>query len=319
MSGAPGAAPRVWWDGDPGHDDAFALFFAAVHTDLVGLSTVSGNVDLDATTHNARVVRDLARLEAPLHRGAAGPLVGEPLHAPDIHGASGLAGPAPRTPRSPVEATPAAEAIVAAAKREEAHGGLWLVATGPLTNVALALRLDPDLPRRLKGISIMGGSRSFGNTTPAAEFNILADPEAAAATFESGAHVVMAGLDLTHRFRLGATHAAALRAAGGEVATFAAELLEAFLAAYERRSGLASAPMHDPLAVMLVTHPEVFDTEALHVRVETAGRHTRGMTLCDEREIAHRLPATATVGVDLDADRAWTYLRDAVATLSNGG
>jgi inosine-uridine nucleoside N-ribohydrolase len=305
------ARPRVLLDCDPGHDDAFALLLAARTCELVAITTVSGNVGVAATTRNARIVRELAGVpEVPLHRGAAGPLVGAPLHAPDIHGESGLDGPELPEPHVPVAAGTAAQAIVEAARR---HEDLWLVATGPLTNVALALRLDPELPARLAGISLMGGSRTSGNTTAAAEFNILADPEAAAAVFASGARIVMAGLDLTHQFRLDATAAGQLRAVPGPVGRFAAELLGFFLAAYERRTGTPSAPMHDPCAVLALTDPELFERERLAVVVELAGTHTRGMTLCDQREPHRRAAANAEVLTRIDATAAWARLRDTLA------
>lgn len=311
-----GARPRVWIDCDPGHDDAFALFFAAARCDVVGISTVSGNVGLASTTRNARIVRDLAGIDAPLHVGADGPLVGEPLHAPDIHGDSGLDGPDLPAPRGPLDPLPAAVAIVEAARREE---GLWLIPTGPLTNVALALHLDPELPSRLAGISLMGGSRTFGNTTPAAEFNILADPEAADVVLRSGARIVMAGLDLTHQFRLGRDHAAELGALPGVAGRFTAELLGFFLERYERRSGIPSAPMHDPCAVMAVTDPELFARESLPVTVELNGTHTRGMTLCDQRAPHMRGTPNVEVLTRIDADAAWTRLRDAVASVPANG
>lgn len=303
------ARPRVWLDCDPGHDDAFALLYAAQRTDLVGISTVSGNVGLASTTRNARIVRDLAGSTVPLHQGAAGPLVGEPLHAPDIHGESGLDGPTLPEPRGAVDPMPAVHAILEASR---AHDDLWLVPTGPLTNIALALRIDPSLATRVKGISLMGGSRTYGNTTPAAEFNILADPEAADVVFRSGAKILMAGLDLTHQFRLGAKHVADLDAVSGPITDFTADLLRFFLAMYEKRSGLPSAPMHDPCAVMVLTRPDLFETEAFHVSVELQGTHTRGMTLCDQRERHMRGEPNATVLMKIAAEDAWSELLGAL-------
>jgi inosine-uridine nucleoside N-ribohydrolase len=302
--------PRVWIDCDPGHDDAFALFLAARTCDIVGISSVSGNVSLASTTRNARILRDLAAIDAPLHRGAAGPLVGEPLHAPDIHGDSGLDGPTLPEPRGEVDPLPAAQAIVDATRRVE---DLWLIATGPLTNLALALRLDPGVVDRIAGISLMGGSRTFGNTTPAAEFNILADPEAADAVLRSDARVIMAGLDLTHQFRLGRDEVATLHALDNPVAQVAADLLGFFLERYERRSGLPSAPMHDPCAVLAVVAPDLFERTPLNVVVELRGEHTRGMTLCDERQGHRRGTPNVEVLTRIDADAAWTRLRDALA------
>lgn len=308
--------PRVWIDCDPGHDDAFALLLAAQTCTVVGISSVSGNVGLASTTRNARIVRDLAGLDAPLHAGAAGPLVGEPLHAPDVHGDSGLDGPRLPEPRGPVESLHAAQAIVDATRRDR---DLWVVATGPLTNVALALRLDPDLPERIAGISLMGGSRTFGNTTAAAEFNILADPEAADVVLRSGARIVMAGLDLTHQFRLGRDHAASLAEIPGEIGSFTAELLGFFLERYERRSGLPSAPMHDPCSVLALTDPDLFERSSLHVVVELRGAHTRGMTLCDQRGMHSRADANVEVLTRIDAEGAWSRLRAALASYTEAG
>lgn len=302
--------PRVWIDCDPGHDDAFALLYAARSCDVVGISTVSGNVGIDSTTRNALIVRELAGLQVPLYRGAAGPLVGAPLHAPDVHGESGLDGPELPEPAGRAEPLPAATAIVNATRSGEE---LWLVAIGPLTNLALALRLDPTLPARIAGVSLMGGSRLFGNTTAAAEFNILADPEAADVVFRSGARIVMAGLDLTHQFRLGREEASQLAEIGTPVGRFAAELLGFFLQAYQRRSGRPSAPMHDPCAVLALTDPELFERERLAVTVELRGEHTRGMTVCDQRDMERRAPANAEVLTAIDAPSAWARLRDALA------
>lgn len=306
------ATPRIVLDCDPGHDDAFALLLAARTCDLEAVTTVSGNVSLDKTTRNALRVVELGDLAVPVHRGASRPLVAEPRFAEDIHGESGLAGPEPVAPRREAHPTPAVEALLDAARRFE---DLWIVATGPLTNVALALRLDPELPRRIRGIAWMGGSRTYGNTTAAAEFNALVDPEAADVVFRSGARVVMAGLDLTHRFRLGAATVARLRALGSDVGTFAADLLAYFLDTYERASGgVTSAPMHDPCAVLAVTQPALFEREALRVDVELRGEHTRGMTLCDQRDLHARGTPNAEVLTGIDAEGARRHLLEALAS-----
>ena len=306
--------PRVWLDCDPGHDDAFALLLAARTCDLIGVSTVSGNVGVDSTTRNALLVRDLFAPDertVPVHAGAAGPLSGEPLHAPDIHGESGLDGPEPWEPSGGPEPEPAAQAIVRAARE---HDDLWLVATGPLTNVALAFLLDPTLPRRLRGVSWMGGSRTFGNVTAAAEFNALADPEAADLVFRSGARIVMAGLDLTHQFLLGPVDTERLRALGTRVGDFGADLLASFQDRYRRASRRPDAPMHDPCAVLALTDPELFESESLHVTVELRGAATRGATVCDLRDLHRRGAANATVLVRIDAEAARERLHRALAS-----
>ncbi|MDZ7800173.1 MAG: nucleoside hydrolase [Trueperaceae bacterium] len=303
-------APRILLDCDPGHDDAFALLFAARRCDVVAITTVSGNAPVDATTRNALVLTEVAGLNVPVHRGAAGPLVGAPRHAPDVHGEGGLAGPDPRTPTRAADPLPAAQAIVRAAQR---YSDLWLVGIGPLTNIALAMHLDPELPRRVRGISLMAGSRSFGNATAAAEFNVLADPEAADTVFRSGAQLVMAGLDLTHQFRLGQPEVDALQAMPGEVGAFAAELLTFFHTNYQRRTGRQGAPMHDVCAVMALSDPTTFEREATAVTVELRGQHTRGMTVCDLRDPVLRGTPNAEVLTRIDADAARATLLRALA------
>src|SRR5690606_22673318 len=171
--GRSSSRPRVWLDADPGHDDVFAILVALDRADLLGVSVVSGNAPLAACLKNTLVTLQLADAETiSVHAGAERPLKRPAKYAPHIHGASGLDGPSLpplRLAPSPIAAVPA---ILAAA---EAHDDLWLVATGPLTTVALALAAEPGLAKRLAGISLMGGSYSFGNITPVAEFNIWAD------------------------------------------------------------------------------------------------------------------------------------------------
>lgn len=292
-------------DCDPGHDDALALLLAAQHAELLGVTTVSGNAPLTATTRNALVTLQLGAVDAPVHAGAAEPLVGRPSYAPDIHGESGLGGPAlPELTREPA-GHDAVQFIVDTVRAVE---GVWLVAVGPLTNVALALQRAPDLAGKLAGISVMGGSTGPGNRTPTAEFNIWADPEAAKVVFSSGARLVMCGLNLTHQFTLYEGDVAHIRGLGGRVPTFAADLLDFYGHAYaDAFFGEVQCPLHDPCAVLAVTHPDLLSTAPRHVAVETKGEYTRGMTVVDERgrrargaeppnaEVAHTIDRAAAL------------------------
>ncbi len=302
--------PALILDCDPGHDDALAILVAARRAELVAVTTVSGNAPLDLTLRNALLTVQIAEIDVNVHAGAAKPLLGEARHAPYIHGQTGLDGPdLPALTRS-ASSVPAVRAILdAAAQRDD----LWLVAVGPLTNVALALATEPALAQRLKGISIMGGAYGPGNTTAAAEFNIWADPEAAQMVFESGANIVMAGLDVTHQFRMTDERIARLRSAGGRVAGFAADLLTYFSAAYRKHAGVAGGgPLHDPCAVFAVTDPQLFGSARRHVAVETAGRLTRGMTVVDRRGSLGREP-NATVLEEIDDGAAFELLLEAVS------
>lgn len=301
-----GARPAIVLDCDPGHDDALAIAVAARHTELLGITTVAGNVPLPLTTRNALAMVRVLGLDVPVHVGSPRPLVAEPRTAEFIHGASGLDGPElPADPPEPASHDAIAYLIDTVRARP---GQVWIVATGPLTNVALALRAAPDLARRLAGISIMGGGIPWGNTTPAAEFNVLVDPEAADVVFGSGVRLVMAGLNVTHQWPIGPDERARIRAAGGRVAAFCADLLDFYGAAYARVfSGVPAGPLHDPVAVLALTHPQLFEVERLHVVVELTGTHTRGMTLADLRavrggaapnvEVLQRIDAAAATGV----------------------
>ncbi|MEI8393046.1 MAG: nucleoside hydrolase, partial [Actinomycetes bacterium] len=170
----PETIPSIILDCDPGHDDALAIVVAARHTNLLGITTVSGNAPIESTTYNALVMKDLLGLDVPVHKGAMCPLVAEPQYATYVHGESGLDGADLPAPTSTIDSENAVEYIIDTCRATE---GIWLVPTGPLTNIAMALRLAPDVGHRIAGISLMGGG-TFGNRTTSAEFNIWVDPEA---------------------------------------------------------------------------------------------------------------------------------------------
>ncbi len=298
-------------DCDPGHDDAIAIVVAAVHTDLLGITTVAGNAPLDLTTRNALIMVDLLGLDTEVHSGANRPLVSPPQHASYVHGESGLDGADLPEPSKPAASTNAVEFIIETCRATE---GVWLVPTGPMTNVALALRAAPDLGGRIAGISLMGGG-SFGNRTAAAEFNMWADPEAAAIVFAYGGPLIMTGLDLTHQFQATPERIELVRSVGGRLAGLLADLFVFFSGTYvERSDNLRGAPVHDPCAVMALTHPHLFQHAQRHVVVETSGVHTRGMTLIDERHLIERPAPNCDVLASLDADAAFDVIVQAVAS-----
>lgn len=301
--------PAVILDCDPGHDDTVAIVVAAQHTDLVGVTTVSGNAPLADVTRNALAITELFGLHVPVHAGSDRPLVAPARHAAEVHGATGLGGTSLPEPTRRAGTAHAVEYLLEATR---ARPGCWLVPVGPLTNIALALRLDPGLPDRIAGISLMGGGATTGNVTATAEFNVWADPEAAAIVFEAGARVPlrMAGLDVTHQVRMHGEDGDRLRATGTDRGAFLADVL-----AYYGRSGRgghrapAGSPMHDPLAVLAVTHPHRFTHERRPVHVELAGT-TRGMTVVDTRPHAPTDAATCDVAEAVDADVVRTLILD---------
>jgi inosine-uridine nucleoside N-ribohydrolase len=300
-------------DCDPGHDDALAIIVAARHTNLLGITTVSGNAPLESTTYNALVMRDLLAIDVPVHAGANRPLISPASHADYVHGTSGLDGADLPPPTTPLDSRDAVAFIIATVRE---HDGVWLVPIGPMTNIALALRAAPDMAGRIGGISLMGGGL-FGNRTPTGEFNIWSDPEAAAIVFAYGGPLVMAGLDLTHQFQATPERIAEVRAMPGRLASVLPELMEFFSAAYmSRHRGLLGAPMHDPCAVLALTHPELFTRSFAHVVVETAGEHTRGMTVIDQRVLIDKPEPNCDRLTAINADAAWTVVAEAIAHFS---
>jgi inosine-uridine nucleoside N-ribohydrolase len=310
---APTSHLPIILDCDPGHDDAIAMVVAARHATLLGITTVAGNAPLESTTQNAIVIRDLLGIDVAVHAGANRPLVAPPRHASYVHGESGLDGADLPPPSGPPASSDAIGFIIDTVR---ANDGVWLVPTGPLTNIALALRSAPDLAARLAGISFMGGGL-FGNRTATAEFNIWADPEAAAMVLSYGGPLVMAGLDITHQFQATAERIDQLSALPGRLADVLTDLMRYFSSSYRsRHDDLAGAPVHDPCAVMALTHPELFTRSLSHVEVETTGRLTRGMTVIDQRTSVERPEPNCDRLTGVDADAAWAVVTEAIAHFS---
>ena len=298
---------RMIIDCDPGLDDAIALILAHHCAEVVGITTVSGNVPLAATTANALMLTALLDVDTPVHSGASGPLAGEATYAPHVHGASGMGDFEP-----PAHDRTAAGDDAVSYLLDAAAPDVWVAAVGPLTNVALAIERDPDWVKRIAGISIMGGSTAGGNVTAAAEFNIYADPEAAARVFASGADIVMCGLNLTHQVMTSDALVAELRAGGAPLERFAAGVFDFLHGVMADLLGERATALHDPCAVLAVTHPELFELTPRAVGVEVTGALTRGMTVVDERPSRLGPPANARVAYRIDAGRAMALVRESL-------
>ncbi len=277
-------AERVIIDTDPGHDDAFAILLALASPELevLGLTTVAGNVPLSVTTANARRVVELAgKPGMPVFAGADRPLLRQPMHAQDIHGESGIDGYDWPAPARAAEALHAVDWMVrtltAAAPRS-----VTLVVLGPETNVALLLRRAPQLADRIRRIVVMGGGFfEGGNYAPAAEFNILVDPEAAAIVFASGIELVAMPIDCTNRTLSPLTWIADLRGIGTRVGEACAGMMEFFQIAGNRKYGTATRPLHDALAMAYLVWPDLFAGRLCNVEIETNSELTRGATVVD--------------------------------------
>ena len=321
-------ATKIILDCDPGIDDALAIAFAHGHPgiELVGITTVAGNVGLAKTTANALAVCEfIGAAGTPVTAGCAGPLLRPALDARQVHGDSGLGGAVlPPAAASPAPGH-AIDYIVDTVRA--APGEITLVATGPLTNIALAVRREPRLADWVRGFVIMGGSAGRGNVTPAAEYNIWADPEAAAAVFRAGWTVTMLGLDVT--LRTGATEAVLRRMS--ELGPLGTGLLLPALEQYRSvsepapRGGLggsaplgAGPPVHDVCAVAWVAEPDLFGLVPARVQVELSGQFTAGMTVTDFDFPGVVGSGNALVAMRIDVDKFWdvtlgTYARVAGA------
>jgi inosine-uridine nucleoside N-ribohydrolase len=301
-------------DCDPGHDDAMAMVVAANHADLLGVTTVAGNAPITATTRNARIILDMIGSTAPLHQGAQRPLVAEPKDAAYVHGESGLDGADLPEPSRPADSENAVQFIIDTCRKTE---GIWLVPTGPLTNIALALRTAPDIAHKIAGISLMGGG-TFGNRSTAAEFNIWADPEAAAMVFDYGGKLIMSGLDVTHKLQATPERIEKVRALPGKLAGVLADLFVFFSDVYvSRHDNMLGGAVHDPCAVLSLTHPELFTMKDQHVVVETSGEYSRGMTLVDMRGLKERKNPNCTVVWDVNAEAAFNVIVESIGAFSS--
>lgn len=284
VSDAKAAPIKVILDGDPGLDDAVAwlLALASPELDVLGITATHGNVGLRLTVRNAGITLALAGqagADVPYFAGADRPLVRELVTAAAVHGDSGLPAAGLPEPSSPPQAEHAAEFIIRTVR--EHPGEVTLVATGPLTNLALAFRLAPDLPGLLREVVWMGGSTTGGNRTPAAEFNAVADPHAAHIIFESGVPLRMVGLNATMQCIADPTRIAALRGLGNRAGAVCAELLTFYADIYRRNYGLSGGALHDPLAVGAAIWPELLDWQDMRVDIEIQEGLNFGRTVCD--------------------------------------
>ncbi|MGE0970613.1 pyrimidine-specific ribonucleoside hydrolase RihA [Klebsiella sp. WOUb02] len=289
-------------DCDPGHDDAIAivLALASPELDVKAITSSAGNQTPEKTLRNVlRMLTLLQRQDIPVAGGARKPLMRELIIADNVHGESGLDGPALPEPDFAPQNVTAVE-LMAKTLRESPQP-VTIVATGPQTNVALLLNSHPELHDKIARIVMMGGAMVLGNWQPAAEFNIYVDPEAAEIVFQSGIPVVMAGLDVTHKAQIHDMDIERFRQLGNPVATIVAELLDFFMEYHkDAKWGFTGAPLHDPCTIAWLLKPELFTSVERWVGVETQGKYTQGMTVVDYYFLTGKQPNTTVL---LDVDR----------------
>jgi purine nucleosidase len=302
---------KVIFDCDPGVDDGVALllaFSARTNIDLLGITTVAGNVSAELTARNACVIRDIAgRPEVPVFAGCTKPLVREPVEAGHFHGESGLGDLPIRTPTRGIESEHAVDFLVRSLADAPSES-LSLVITGPMTNVATALLREPRCLKGIKEFVIMGGARSEGgNITASAEYNIYADPHAAQTVFNAGPRVWAFGLDATHQVRATPPRTAAILAIGSSTAHAAAQLIEYSNALPANGPRAHGSPLHDPCPIAWLLEPELFEFVPSHVDVETGSRLTLGHTAVEFRARTERAQ-NVQWAVRADADGVFSLL-----------
>ena len=309
---------KIIIDTDPGQDDAAAIMLAFAspeEIDILGLCAVAGNVPLKLTSRNIRIICELCgRTDVPVYEGAEKPLVRKPITAEHVHGSTGLDGPVLDEPTMEAQKQHAVDFIIETVMREPA-GTVTLCTLGALTNVALALLKAPEIADRVKELVMMGGGFfEGGNITPAAEFNIYVDPQAADIVFRSGMPVVMMPLDVTHKLLTTKERVSRIRDIGTRPAIAMAEMLEFFERFDIEKYGSDGGPLHDPSVIAYLIKPELFQGRECNVEIEVHSELTMGMTVVDWWRVTER-PANARVMRDVDADGFFELLTERFARL----
>lgn len=307
-------------DTDPGQDDAIAILLALASPELnvLGITAVAGNVPLALTQKNARIVCELAgRPDIPVFAGCAAPLNRPLVTAEHVHGKTGLDGAPLTDPTMPLQDAPAVDWIINTL-RAAAPASVTLCPLGPLTNIATALTRAPDIKAAIGEIVLMGGGCfEGGNITPAAEFNIYVDPDAADIVFRAGLPLTVMPLDVTHKALTTPAHVAGFRAMGTRVGDMVAAWTDFFERFDKEKYGSNGAPLHDPTVIAYLIAPELFKGRHINVEIETKSALTLGMTVADWWGVSGRAPNCTFMG-DIDTDAFFALLTKRLATLGQG-
>lgn len=300
---------KIILDCDPGHDDAVAILLAGIaeELELLGITTVAGNSYVKNTTKNALILAENAHLTVPVCEGASKPLIRKQIVAPDIHGESGLEGANLPNPTINKDSRTAVDFI--AEKVSLFEGEVTLCAVGPLTNIAIFLINFPHLHEKVKEIVIMGGGIAFGNTTPVAEFNILADPEAAQIVFNSQIPLTVFGLDATHQTKIHMDEIKKMQELSSPIVSKMGLLLEFFHQTYYHIFKIEGAPLHDPCTIAYLIEPEIFEYQNYFCQVELKGELTYGQTVVDYWQNSNN-PPNSKWAIKADRERFIKLLFD---------
>ena len=302
---------KIILDCDPGHDDAIALMMSAKHPslELLGVTIVAGNQTLEKTLVNGLNVCQKLGLSVPVYAGMKRPIMRQQIVAADIHGESGLDGPV----FDPLTKKPEPEHAVSYLIRTlmASEGDITLVAVGPLSNVAVAMRMEPGIVSKIREIVLMGGAYGTGNVTPSAEFNIYADPEAARVVFTSGVPIVMMGLDLTNQTVCTADVIERMRNTGNRAGALFADIMSFTLKTQAEVYCLAGGPVHDATCIGYLIDPGCITTKDMYVEIDVNEGPCYGRTVCDELGITGKTP-NAKVGTRIDTPRFWDRVEECI-------
>jgi len=306
---------KVILDCDPGHDDAVAIIMAGRHTllDLLGITVVAGNQTLEKTARNALNTCQHLDLDVPVHAGMSRPMVRDQIIADDHHGESGLDGPVFETLNRKIESEHAVMYLINTLLKSD--GDITLTPTGPLTNIAMAMRLEPAIIPKIREIVLMGGAYQLGNVTPAAEFNILADAEAAHIVFSSGSPIVMMGLDITNQVQCTYETVARMEKIGNKASKLFAEMMGFFIKSQQRIFGFSGGPLHDPTCVAWLIDSSCIELKEMYTEVEIRSEKCYGRTICDYFGVTGNKP-NSRVAVAIDQARFWDIVEECLGNYS---
>ena len=307
---------KIILDCDPGHDDAVAIMLAAINPkiELLGITVVAGNQKLEKTVNNALKVCNHLNLDVPVYSGMSRPMIREQLIADDIHGETGLDGPKFEELKIKAEDKHAVNFIIDTLMNSDEK--VTLVPTGPLTNIGMAIRFEPRIIEKINRIVLMGGSYQLGNMTPAAEFNILADPDAAHIVFSSGVKIVMMGLDLTRQASATKEVVEKIKSLNNKASKLFVDLMEFFAASQKNVYGWSAPPVHDPTTIAYIIDPECIEVKPMFCEIELWSERSYGRTLCDYFGILKKKP-NVDVAVKLDFDRFWNLVYENLKLYNN--
>lgn len=302
---------KIILDCDPGHDDAIAIMLAAKHPaiELLGISIVAGNQTLDKTLINGLNVCQTLNIDTPVYAGMPQPIMRKQIVADNIHGETGLDGPVFGQLTRKAEKKHAVNFIIDTLM--DSTGDITLVPVGPLTNIAVAMRMQPAIIPKIREIVLMGGAYGTGNFTPSAEFNIFADPEAARVVFTSGVPLVMMGLDLTHQTVCTPDIISRMENAGGPAGKLFSDMMNFTLKTQYDNYGLEGGPVHDATCVAYLINPDAFKVQEMYVEIDVNSGPCYGRTVCDELGVLGK-SANTKVGITLDTAWFWDLVEECV-------